>query len=168
MIYIIAPHCDDEIIGTYSVVSRFPCTIVFVQEDEERLVRAEKLKEFNKDIEITTFREKFEWINFHSDIVFAPDPNYEMHPLHRKIGNLILNKFFDGYNVYFYTTNMNTPYTRLLHPVERQEKKEMLDKIYPDQSDLWKYEWKYFMYEGIVKYTSNLYHELKGALKCQD
>ena len=78
-------------------------------------------------------------------IFYFPGPD-ELHPAHRKqaaIGEALARQ---GLNVIFYTTNMNVKWIK--EETFPDKKKEMLDKIYPSQSDLWKYDHKYFLFEG--------------------
>jgi hypothetical protein len=46
---------------------------------------------------------------------------------------------------------MNAPY---IHEVNLpDDKKYLLDQVYPDQKDLWKYDYKYFLFEGYCKWV---------------
>jgi hypothetical protein len=45
---------------------------------------------------------------------------------------------------------MTAPYIKEVEKPE--EKEELLNKVYPDQKDLWKYEKKYVLFEGYCKW----------------
>ncbi|GAF99918.1 unnamed protein product, partial [marine sediment metagenome] len=66
------------------------------------------------------------------------------------IGERVLR---DGYNVIFYSIQMNTPY---IHEVEAPEdKKRLLDLVYPSQISLWDNDAKYYLFEGRCKWIMN-------------
>ncbi len=157
---IIAPHCDDEIIGCYEVLLKEINIDIYFTEisDMNRLDEATRLEEI-----LNNTRPKIERKinifkgapNIHklsdSDIIYAPDPVNEIHPAHRYWGNVaegILRKGFP--NVIFYSTIMNAPY---IHEVKTPWLKEqLLDRVYPSQSDMWKYEKKYILFGGYCKW----------------
>ena len=83
-------------------------------------------------------------------VFYFPDPIYEKHPLHRRWGSVGEDLARRGMNVIFYNTNMNAPY---IHEVINVSGKEsLLNTIYPSQSDLWKYEKKYVLFEGYCQW----------------
>ena len=79
-----------------------------------------------------------------------PDPVYELHPLHRQWGMVGETMARVGFDVIFYSTNMNAPYIHELAVAD--DKKELLNKVYPDQKSLWEYDHKYFLFEGYNKW----------------
>lgn len=149
---IIAPHCDDEIIGCFEVLNNEynrPLIIYTETTTVERRLEAKKLAEvfsigeqwFNPSI--PTRYMKFE------NVFYFPGHD-ELHPAHRQqaaIGELMARR---GYNVIFYSTNMNVPYIKEVKNPEA--KKEALEIVYPGQSDLWKYEHKFFLFEAHCKW----------------
>lgn len=157
-VIIIAPHADDEIIGCHSILTHESNKenkirpIIIYTEDmvAERQEEVLKLKEFI-NVKAQLFLKAIPQQYFHPETMFYfPDPSTEIHPHHRLQGAIGENMARSGLNVIFYTTSMNTPY---MHEVQNpQAKRELLDKIYPTQSDLWKYDHKYFLFEGYNKW----------------
>lgn len=149
---IVAPHPDDEIIGTYEILKKDdPIIIIYDGEtDADRREKALKLKEhvkvshqmFLKTIPTTFFNENHTF--------YIPDPIYETHPLHRRWGFLGEQLAREKMNVIFYNTIMNAPY---IHEcINPDDKLDLLNKIYPDQESLWKYDHTYFLFEGYNKW----------------
>jgi hypothetical protein len=149
---IVAPHPDDEIIGLYELLMKKinPIIIYTCDMDEER--KAEVLN-LSKHIEVKAQlfnKEVPPHFLAPVNVLFFPDPIYEMHPEHRKYGARGEELARKGLNVIFYTTNMNAPY---IHEVpDFKAKRHFLEKVYPSQKSLWKFEHKYFLYEGRCKW----------------
>ena len=147
---IIAPHPDDSIIGCYRIVKSYNPIIINIGADltVKQKENAIKLGE-HFDIKGQLFLQNIPNNLLSVDnLFFFPDPKNEIHHMHRLYGGIGESLARMGMNVVFYTTNMNTSY---IHEVENpDEKKEALNKIYPDQSDLWKYDHKYFLFEGYT------------------
>ena len=143
---IIAPHCDDEIIGCYEILlDSNPIIIYYGDSPKERREEAQKLKEYI-NIKAQLFQKEIPTHIIKNCHIFAPDPFFEIHPLHRKLGFKAEQLLRDGYDVTFYNTIMNAPY---IHEVENiKEKEELLNTVYPTQKDLWLYEKKYVLFEG--------------------
>lgn len=154
---IIAPHPDDEIIGNYEILEdRKNITVMYSNVlDMKRKEEAERLKLYFPNINLH-FSHHGTYENIHiSDpnkekTYYFPDPIYEIHPDHRRlgaIGEILLRK---GYNVIFYSVNMNAPY---IHEVKSASIKEkLLNEIYPSQKSLWEFEKKFILFEGRVKW----------------
>jgi hypothetical protein len=148
---IIAPHPDDEIIGCYEKLLSSNPIIIYDGDTDEK--RREEILELRKhvDIKLQMFQKSLPTSFINKDtILYFPDPIYELHPLHRQWGSTGESLARSGYNVIFYTTNMNAPY---IHEVENPKAKEtLLNTAYPLQNDLWKYEKKYVLFEGYCKW----------------
>jgi len=150
---IIAPHGDDEIIGCYELL--VPGTIIFYDSrytDEIRLREIEWLKQFRNIKQIIEPELPMDLYDNGIDkyTLCFPDPIFETHPLHRELGHFGEKLARRGLDVIFYTTNMNAPY---IHECKNSvNKKQLLDSVYSSQSDLWKYEHKYFLFEGRCKW----------------
>lgn len=147
---IIAPHPDDEIIGCFSKLTE-NCIIIYDGETEaHRREEVLKIREFYpscKQLFQKTVPPAF--LN-KINMILIPDPIYETHPLHRRWGSLGEELVRDGQNVVFYNTTMTAPY---IHEVKNHKvKEEILNSVYPSQSDLWKYEKKYILFEGYNKW----------------
>ena len=156
-VVIVAPHCDDEIIGTFTVLenARHPI-IVFTDIDEDRGgYRRKCLTEYYcsewRDGHMGFYPQlPSSLINKKEFKYYFPDPIYELHPEHRKQGAFGEELLRKGYDVTFYCTNMTAPY---IHKVKNWEKKrELLDMWYYDKSSLWEYDHKYFLFEGYCKW----------------
>ena len=144
---IIAPHPDDEIIGCYKYLTTGNPIIIYDGGTErERRDEARKLKD-HTEVKVQLFQLAIppSFLNVNT-VFYFPDPVYETHPLHRKWGSIGEEVARRGLNVIFYSTIMNAPY---IHEVQNVAAKEsLLNTIYPSQSDLWKYEKKYVLFEG--------------------
>jgi len=151
MTIIIAPHTDDEIIGCYDIIKNKKPIIIYAGDiDNDRRKESLKLKE-HIDIGMQLFLNSIpqHFLN-KNNIFYFPDPIYETHPKHRLWGNIGEQIARSGMNVIFYSTNMTAPY---IHEIQKpNEKEELLNKVYPSQKDLWKYEKKYILFEGYCKW----------------
>ena len=151
---IVAPHPDDEIIGAYKYLiepKARPVIIYSAELDAKRKESVLKLKE-NVDCKLQLFQMSMPapFLQLSNRFLF-PDPVYELHPTHRAWGFMGEQMARNGFDVTFYSTNMNSPY---IHEVENpQEKRELLEKVYPDQKSLWDFDHKYFLFEGYCKWV---------------
>lgn len=163
-IIIVAPHADDEIIGCYEVIQKAFLTEVSVHLlfPNEKHVNEQKFYEeksclfppqcswvLGKEY-CNYYLESYSVIDSKDNQLFFPDPVCEIHPEHRKYGHEGEKLLRQGANVYFYSVNMQAPYIREVKNPEG--KKEMLNRIYPEKADLWKYDYKYFLFEGQCKW----------------
>ena len=151
-VVIIAPHCDDELIGCYSILKNEdtnPLIIYTEPVSTDRQTEAMKIREhfiikgqmFCKSIPMPFMKRE--------NIFYFPGPE-EIHPAHRKQASIGEELARQGYDVIFYSTNMNVPYIREVK--DPSGKKEMLDLIYLSQTSLWATEHKYILFEGFVKW----------------
>lgn len=151
-VIIVAPHADDEIIGCYEVLTKKGKPIIIYSGDMEAARRETvlKLKE-HVDCKLQLFQMTVPQTFLKKENLFyIPDPYFEHHPKHREWGYIGETMARNGFHVIFYNTNMTAPY---IHEVKEPDKKEdLLNKVYPDQSDLWKYEKKYVLFEGYCKW----------------
>lgn len=150
-VIIVAPHPDDEIIGNYEIlINSNPIIIYDGDTPKERRDIALKLKD-HVDIKVQLFQKSLPHpLLDKENTIYMPDPIYEIHPLHRQWGYMGEQLAREGFNIIFYNTNMNAPY--IYEVQEPNKKEELLNKVYKDQSDLWKYEKKYVLFEGKVKW----------------
>jgi len=144
---IIAPHPDDEIIGCFEILKKHKTIIIYSADiDQERRLESMKLKEF-VNVKVQLFLDSIptHFLNPKTTLYF-PDPIYEVHPEHRKWGVIGESVARSGFNVIFYSVNMQAPY---IHEIKNpEEKEELLQNVYPSQSGLWIYDKKYVLFEG--------------------
>ena len=151
---IIAPHPDDEIIGCFKQLKNPANNLVIIYSGNTDAARRESVLALKKEldyIKIQLFQNSVPptFLN-RMNRFFFPDPIYETHPKHREWGMMGEMYARSGFDVTFYSTNMNAPY---IHEVTLPEDKQyLLDKIYPDQKSLWEYDHKYFLFEGYCKW----------------
>ncbi len=81
---------------------------------------------------------------------YFPHPIYETHPDHRLQGMAGEQLARAGYDVIFYITEMNAPFK--FECAQSDEKRELLEKCYPNQNSLWTFEHKYFLFSGYDKW----------------
>jgi len=153
-IVIVAPHPDDEIISCFEILSTTKDNIIIVYgqtESQERCKETAQIRDEFPVVKSLFFLNEVppQLLNM-ENVFYYPDPSTESHPLHRSKGATGELYARQGLDIIFYTTNMNTPY---IHEVKMcNEKERVLDKIYPSQSSLWKYEKKYILFEGRTKW----------------
>ena len=146
-------HPDDEIIGCYHHIinEENPPIILYMGNiSEERIQDALKLKEFTK-VSMQMFCNSIPpvFLNLSTKFYF-PDPIYEIHPDHRRLGAVGEAYLRNKFDVTFYSINMNTPY--IYEIKNSQKKEELLNKVYSSQKSLWEYEKKYILFEGYNKW----------------
>ena len=151
---IISPHFDDAEIGNWEIITNpliKPIIIYMQQNDEERKNEALKLKDMLDNIQVQLFQKTVPQMFLSPrNTLYFPDHINEFHPDHREWGFYGEELFRQGLNVIFYSINMQAPY---IHKVKKsKEKKEFLDKLYPSQKDMWKYDHKYFLWEGRYRF----------------
>jgi len=152
-IIIVAPHGDDEIIGCYEIMKARKCIILYTED-----VNSDRQKEINAlknkiDLKAQLYLKSIPGILQKKENTFLfPDPTTELHPAHRAQGAIGETMVRTGFDVIFYTTNMNAPY---IHEVpEWEEKKKLLDFIYKSQNNLWRFDNKYFLFEGRCQWQT--------------
>lgn len=152
-IIIISPHCDDEIIGTYNELITYKNIIIIYPDykTEERQKESQNLRKYLTDVNLTQlYTQDIPPVFLNKDFLyFFPDVN-DIHPSHRYWASIGEKLCRDKYEVVFYTTNMNVPW--IYEVKESDKKKLMLDSVYTSQRDLWKYDYKYFLFEGKNKW----------------
>jgi hypothetical protein len=150
---IVAPHPDDEIIGCYEILKKGdPCIVIYGGgTSANRREEAKKLKEcFNNVVGQLFLKEIPSHLISKENTIYGPDPHFEVNPLHREFGFKCEMFLRAGADVIFYNTIMNAPY---IHEIkDPEDKKNCLNIIYPSQKSLWETDYKYFLYEGRVKW----------------
>lgn len=149
---IIAPHPDDELIGCFQVIADgIISKVVYVAD-------AIPLREKEAIILCDSFGIESEFLR--GDIkkllnleightYYIPSPNDD-HKLHKLVFGLI-----DHYTtqIAVYSVSMNDWFVREVR--NPNVKKQALDRFYPSQKALWKYEHKYFLFEGYATYPNH-------------
>lgn len=150
---IISPHPDDECIGCYEILTSDivkPLIIYTSEISNERKAEALELRN-HVDIKGQMFLSSIPPKFLHpSNTFYFPHPIYETHPDHRLQGMAGEQLARAGYDVIFYITEMNAPFK--FECKESDKKRELLNKVYKTQSDMWKYEHKYFLFGGYDKW----------------
>ena len=150
---IYAPHPDDEIIGCYEILqdpSISPIIIYHPDSSQDRKEEALKLKD-HSNVKIQLFMHSIP-----TDLIdptnkyFFPHPIYELNPTHREKGNVGEALLRSGYDVTFYSTEMNCPFKYECKTSDK--KRELLNLIYPSQMDLWRYDYKYWLFSAYDKW----------------
>ena len=148
-VVIVSPHADDEIIGCYDLLSEKTAKPIIVYTEKIDPIRKRellRLKDF-VNIEAQLFLPTVPPILLEENNMFYfPDPVYETHPVHRAQGAIGEHLARKGFNVVFYNTTMTAPY--IYEVDEPNKKRELLDIVYPSQRKLWKYDYKYWLFEG--------------------
>ena len=150
---IIAPHADDEVIGCFEILeSGKPIIILYTDDiDHERKKECLELRKAYENIKAQLFLRTIPQ-NFldTKNTYYFPCPS-DTHPLHREQSFIGEQLARNGFDVIFYSTEMNVDYKyECRNPVR---KKEIMDGYYSRQSDLWKYDHKYFLFSGYMKYV---------------
>jgi len=147
---IFSPHADDELIGCYTLFQKkLVETVIYIEGDEKRMKESIR---FCKAMKVDyIFIEDI--VYFASTVIADPNLTYlvpslnERHPLHNLVSICVKNW---AKKVGYYSTEMNDKFIVELTDENKKGKQKLLNKYYPSQRSLWKYEWKFFIYEGIV------------------
>ena len=153
-VIIVAPHPDDEIIGNFELLTNPDISPIIIYTEDvpnDRRQESMNLKKFVPNVKVQLFANHIpeNLLNPKTPLYF-PDFVNEFHPDHVKIGNRGLELFHKGLNVIFYSIQMNTKY---IHTVKDfKGKRHLLEKVYPSQKDMWKFDHKYFLFEGRYQF----------------
>lgn len=151
---IVAPHADDEIIGCYELLETRLVDLVVTTSTKSIIEMMPSSEYFGFSVRLM---DDYPFDSVENRIFVFPDPVYEMHPEHRKLGSLGEVFLRAGQPVIFYSTNMLSPY---IHEVKQPEiKLKCLNTLYPNKKALWKYEHKYFLFEGYTQWLMDFDHE---------
>lgn len=162
---IFAPHPDDELIGCWRMLRTKArarhCLVVYVDAcDMVRRAEAEGASkalgfhmdalEYSTDLAsyVETLRSRIHLTpELKSITLWAPDPHWELHPLHKLVGSHVhAVALRAGVRFGTYSTNMNAPYLGQI--ADPEHKRAALDKYYPSQQSLWEHDHRYFLFEG--------------------
>lgn len=144
---ILAPHIDDELIGCYRFLKENTVKRVFYFFE----LTEERRNEARNTSTLFYFDPVFDFIPV-SIATFEPPntiflvPNiHDEHPDHKDVNNFA-KKYLSKFKLEFYSIDMNVD-KDLLTVKEREEKKDLLYKLYPSQSKLFENE-KYHLFES--------------------
>lgn len=153
-VVIVAPHPDDEIIGCYSILKSTKQTknIVYTTNvNNDRRKEALNIKNYFDVRQFFVNNDLPPVLLDKNNTFYFPDHINEFHPDHRKSGMIGEQMLRNGFDVVFYSIQMNTPYLFELDP-EKSNKEEILNNVYPSQKSLWEYDKKYILFEGYIKW----------------
>lgn len=163
-ITLFAPHVDDEVIGCRSLLAgprKLNLQVVYTEpHDQDRMKEADyaaKKFRYSHMFIGSSHINEYSKIIRESTVVVAPDHHWELHPAHKKIGSLawIISQQHKKRFI-SYSTNMNTPYIVELPAVKQREKQMAMDLLFPSQASLWKYDYRYFLFEGLSEWAPNV------------
>lgn len=152
---IISPHGDDECIGTFEVLSNpdiKPIIIYSADLDKNRREEAIKLKKYIPNLKVQLFQMTIppSLLNKKNTYYF-PNHLTENHPKHREWGFVGEQLTRSGLDVIFYSTEMNIPWK---YECKNPKKKlKLMNDVYKSQSDLWKYDHKYWLFSAYIKWN---------------
>ena len=151
---IISPHNDDVLIGCFKVVVerglgellKFDDVLVFFDERgfEGNSDRKREAHTFSEDMKLTVVENPFDEV---VDVVFAPSPE-SYHPLHKYWSWRALD--LKSNVLVYYSIDMIEWWVRPLSSSDSKLKHLLLDKYFPIESDLWKCDAKYYLFEGYT------------------
>ena len=148
---IIAPHPDDEIIGCYEILIKSNPVILYSGDLEAQ--RRETILNLKAHVKVKAqlflLSVPASLMN-KSNKFYYPDPIYEVHPEHRLAGHMGEQLARNGFDVTFYSVNMQAPYIH--RTPNREGKLALLNTVYPDQKSLWESDNKYYLFEGYNKW----------------
>lgn len=146
---VIAPHPDDELIGCFTLFEKgLVEKVIYINSDTKRGLKAQQLAhKFEFSTEFVNLKHFSSNYRFNSKKIYLVPALTDIHFLHRVV-NIITR--LKTKRIGYYTTEMNTFFTRVLDKKTAERKRKTLDKYYHDQKSLWQYEWKYFLFEGII------------------
>lgn len=160
---IFAPHVDDEVIGCWGLLNadEEPAIVAYCS----KLVGVRRVEAVNaaKTLGFIMKQARGELPDFIRNVIvslsidgicWAPDPHWELHPLHKLVGILVRETCASqGVRFGTYSTNMNAPYIRALTPARQAGKRVAMESLYPSQRELWKSDHKYFLFEGRAEWN---------------
>lgn len=153
---IVAPHADDELIGCFSLLDKRSVHTVVVPNQTAKKEMFPCQDMYGFEIQIGDELNIYNLAVFARELggnIFFPDPIHEYHHAHRFWGAQGEKVYRQGqHNVAFYTVNMMAPYVSDSYIPTR--KKAKLDVCYPGKKDLWKYDHKYFLFEGYSQWLN--------------
>jgi len=154
---IVAPHLDDEIIGCYEILINEnikPIIIYSDFSDDKRRSESLTLRNY-VELKGQIFMDSIPAnLIDKTNTYYFPNPIYETHPLHRIKGISGEGLLRNGFNVIFYSTEMN--YHAKYECKDPKGKRDLLNKVYPSQSNLWKYENKFWLFSCYEKWLINI------------
>jgi hypothetical protein len=149
---IFAPHCDDETIGCWTLLSerKIDAVYYFFELSEQRRIEARNCAEmygflpyFNTGSTLYAFTSLWE----PGDTVYVPHIK-DNHPHHKTINQLAKSEASKlGLVLKYYSVDMNTKELTVLE--KGSQKREDLITLFPSQDTLWGGDDKYWLFESL-------------------
>jgi len=156
-VLIISPHNDDALIGCFLYLTNrikfFEISFnkstnyIFFGSEELEGERYEEAMRFAKDFNLIVADLEFNLITSEFDLVLAPSPE-SSHYYHKYFAYKSLD--IKAKHRIFYSTDMTEWWVRPLPNDLRELKKDLLDKYFVYEKDLWRYDGRYYIFEGYV------------------
>jgi len=152
---VIAPHPDDEVIGCHTMLSaRDVIEVWYVWWDTDRQKEALKCSDlflfrpvFLSGVEGLLERLKTIDVSIVGLVLPSPGDDHYQH----KQAYYIVSACLPMVRIRVYSTGMKEWFVRKAS--DSTGKRCALDCCYPSQASLWKYDYRYFMFEGMVELT---------------
>ena len=151
---IIAPHPDDELIGCFSLLENKQVSmVVYFDSELARMMEAQKVCAHygcvmqTLESRLGAFCDMLDDLSSTGRWVFVPTP--EGHSLHNWVYYSALLTIPRG-RLGVYSVYMTDPFAQGLPQGVARQKKDKLNEFYPSQESLWKYDYKYWLREGLA------------------
>jgi hypothetical protein len=163
---VLAPHCDDEVIGCWSLLASSQVTDVcyFYELTEVRKNEALKVAaKFGFTAHFLNAGEPLPFVDYESSLLVLPSIR-DTHFQHQTINRLYRTA---AKNRLFYSVDLDAAKTkRVFAPKDRAQKLKALNDFYPSEAALWHNNASYYLFENLEEedYTTSIaYSTLVGS-----
>lgn len=144
---ILAPHIDDEVIGCFTLLRNeyIDCVLYFFEKTKQRMKEAKASgKTFGFEPKFVTTSD-FKKHILPDDIIIVPNINDSHH--HHKVINCLAKALPNKKQ--YYSIDMNV-LKITLHPTLQNEKRKLLNDLFPSQKELFNQNMSYWLFESIL------------------